>query len=164
MSCAHKRARIFHIHHRALYEAIGEPHSRFRETCPRSDRAIAVLDDAGCSLVELRLTLAGYRSEGEKVTHFTTVPGRPPSSADELSQRLTFGDGAATTVRYFSSTSCLIAVTDAERRTHVFAYLVVRSAPVDFRSFPRISHSELLQERFHVWTVAPAPPAAFHPA
>jgi hypothetical protein len=28
--CAHNRARVFHVRHRAIYEAIGEPDSRLR--------------------------------------------------------------------------------------------------------------------------------------
>ncbi|WP_157899691.1 hypothetical protein [Luteitalea pratensis] len=30
----HARARLYHIHHRRLYTAIGEPHSRFRKPLP----------------------------------------------------------------------------------------------------------------------------------
>ena len=28
--CLHSRARVFHLQHRGLYEAVGEPHSSFR--------------------------------------------------------------------------------------------------------------------------------------
>src|SRR5919201_5770496 len=32
--CIHNRARLYHVHHKPLYHAIGEPDSRFRRAVP----------------------------------------------------------------------------------------------------------------------------------
>jgi hypothetical protein len=42
----HARARLYHIHHRRLYTAIGEPHSRFRKPLPagRAMERLMILD------------------------------------------------------------------------------------------------------------------------
>lgn len=37
--CIHNRARLYHIHHRPLYHAIGEPHSRYRRAVPARSAA-----------------------------------------------------------------------------------------------------------------------------
>jgi hypothetical protein len=37
--CIHNRARLYHIHHRPLYHAIGEPGSRYRRTVPARSAA-----------------------------------------------------------------------------------------------------------------------------
>ncbi len=44
--CSHNRARIFHVRHRALYEAIGEPDSRLRRppAVPRALERLMLLD------------------------------------------------------------------------------------------------------------------------
>ena len=44
--CAHNRARIYHLRHRDLYAAIGEPESRLRRppTVPRGLERLMVLD------------------------------------------------------------------------------------------------------------------------
>jgi hypothetical protein len=34
--CVHNRARLYHVHHRALYRAIGEASSRYRRRCRRA--------------------------------------------------------------------------------------------------------------------------------
>lgn len=143
-ACAHKRARIFHVHHRALYEAIGEPHSRFRKPTPigpaihRLMLLDAVLASPG---------MAWLATERDKLAHFTLLLG--DRLRREEYPRLTFGAGAAMTARYFPDK--LPIGCDAERRTHVFAYLVVRSVPVDFRSFLH-RHAELFWA-LPEWTV-----------
>lgn len=143
-ACAHKRARIFHIHHRALYEAIGEPHSRFRKPTPIGPaiQRLMLLD-----AVLANPALTWLATEGDKLAHFTLLL-HDRLRRDEY-PRLTFGDGAATTVRYFPDK--LPIGHDADHRTHVFTYLVVRSVPVDFRAFLH-RHSDLLQA-LPVWTV-----------
>ena len=44
--CRHNRARLFHVHHKPLYRAIGEPESRFRRPVParRAVERLMVLD------------------------------------------------------------------------------------------------------------------------
>jgi hypothetical protein len=38
-NCIHNRARLYHVHHKALYHAIGEPDSRFRRAVPARSAA-----------------------------------------------------------------------------------------------------------------------------
>src|SRR5918995_5525125 len=44
--CAHSRGRVYHVRHRAIYEAIGEPESRFRRppSVPRALERLMLLD------------------------------------------------------------------------------------------------------------------------
>jgi hypothetical protein len=37
--CIHNRARIYHVHHKPLYQAMGEPDSRFRRAVPARSAA-----------------------------------------------------------------------------------------------------------------------------
>jgi hypothetical protein len=46
--CLHNRARLFHVQHRGLYDAIGDPHSPTSSAGVRSPRARAA-DASGCS-------------------------------------------------------------------------------------------------------------------
>jgi hypothetical protein len=130
-------ARVYHIQHRPFYTAIGEPHSRFRRPASigRAIERLMILDH-----VLGHPDTVWLSTEGEKVTHFTTVLGTS-FERRELPQ-LTFGEGERRTIRYFPY-KLPIAVAD-EGRSHLFAYLVVRSAPVDFRSFLR-QHAELFR-------------------
>ncbi len=34
-ACVHNRALLYHVHHKPLYHAIGDPESRYRGRCPR---------------------------------------------------------------------------------------------------------------------------------
>src|SRR5882672_6415653 len=44
--CGHHRARLFHIHHKPLYRAVGEPDNRHRRptTLPRAIERLMILD------------------------------------------------------------------------------------------------------------------------
>ena len=44
--CAHNRGRVYHVRHRAIYEAIGQPHSRLRRPpgVPRALERLMLLD------------------------------------------------------------------------------------------------------------------------
>jgi hypothetical protein len=44
--CAHNRGRVYHVRHRAIYEAIGEPDSRLRRPpgVPRALERLMLLD------------------------------------------------------------------------------------------------------------------------
>ena len=142
--CAHKRARIFHVHHRALYEAIGEPHNRFRKPTPigQAIERLMVLDAVLASP-----DVAWLATERDKLAHFTLLL-RTQLQRDEL-PHLTFGGGDHATVRYFPD-KLPIGVTD-EGREHIFTYLVTRAAPVDFRAFLQ-RHAELLRA-LPAWTI-----------
>lgn len=142
--CLHKRARIFHIHHRGLYEAIGEPHNRFRKPTPigRAIERLMLLD-----AVLATHDLTWLATERDKLAHFTVLLGTR-LRREEL-PHLTFGQGEKITVRHFPDK--FPVGRDPDGRTHVFVYLVTRAAPVDFRAFLH-RHAELLRA-LPRWTV-----------
>jgi hypothetical protein len=134
---AHSRARIFHLQSRPLYAAIGEPHSRFRKptTLGRAVERLMVLDHVLTSK-----QIVWLASERDKLAHFTLRLGT--SFEREDLPHLSFGIGERTSVRYFPY-KLPIGVADGGRM-HVFAYLVTRELPIDFRGFLQ-QHAELLR-------------------
>ena len=66
--CAHKRARIYHLRHRALYDSIGEPHSRLRKpvALPRAVERLMILDT-----VLADASLRWLATEREKLEYFS---------------------------------------------------------------------------------------------
>jgi hypothetical protein len=115
-TCAHKRARIFHLQHRALYDAIGEPHSRFRKPTPigvaieRMMLLDAVLISSGVSWLA---------SERDKLAHFCGLL-RARLDQEEF-PHITFGNGVRTCVRYFPDKLPIGVV--GQGREHIFGYL-----------------------------------------
>jgi hypothetical protein len=142
--CAHGRARIFHVHRRGLYEAIGERDSRFRRPTPiaRAVERLMVLD-----AVLARRDMTWLATECDKLAHFTLLL-KSRLNPDEL-PHLMFGDGASKTVRYFPD-KLPIGVAQSGG-AHLFAYLVNRSVPVDFRPFLR-RHAALFRA-LPRWTI-----------
>ncbi len=142
--CAHGRARIFHVHRRSLYEAIGEPDSRLRRPTPiaRAVERLMVLDTVLASS-----DMTWLATERDKLAHFSLLL-KSRVDREELPQ-LTFGRGAAKTIRYFPDRQPIGVAADG--RTHVFTYLVNRDVPVDFRPFLR-RHAALLRG-LPRWTV-----------
>ena len=141
---AHKRSRLFHLHHRGLYNAIGEPDNRFRRPTPlpRAVERLMLLDAVLAST-----NITWLATEGEKLTHFTLLlHGRV--DRNEL-PHLVFGTDSARTVRYFPDKLPIGMHKDG--RTHVFTYLMNRSTPVDFRPFLH-RHAELFRA-LPRWTV-----------
>ena len=135
--CKHNRARIYHVHHRALYEAIGEPHSRLRKplALARAVENVMILD-----AVIARPEVTWLATEREKVEHFALRVG-------ELLHReefphLDFGDAGSTTTRFFPDR--LPIGVDPDHHGHLFLYLVTRRVPVDFRPFLQ-RHADLLR-------------------
>ena len=93
-NCARKRARIYHVRHRELYEAIGDAESRLRRppTVPRALERIMLLD-----VVLKEPDLVWLASSEEKMTHvsaFTAI------AKDSLPQ-MTTPQGSYEPVRYF---------------------------------------------------------------
>lgn len=123
---AHRGAHLFHVHHKRLYAAMGEPHNRHRKpaTLARTVERLMVLDAV---LADRDLRWLG--TEREKVEHFQTTT---TLRLNEL-PHLTFGSGERTTTRYFPD-KLPIGVSGDGRR-HVFLYLINRATPVDFRAF-----------------------------
>lgn len=136
--CTHNRARLYHIHHKRLYRACGEPNNRHRRPTflGRAVERLMLLD-----VVLAHPDLTWLATEGDKLAHFTAqLGGGLPRDAYP---HLTFGEGTATTVRYFPD-KFPIAI-DAEARTPVFCYLVVDPTQTyDVRAFLH-RHAELLR-------------------
>jgi hypothetical protein len=134
-ACHHNRARLFHVHHKPLYAAIGEPDNRHRKptSLPRAIERLMVLDavlaDRG------RTWLA---TEQDKLAHFLLTHR---ISREDLPS-LTFRSGEAETVRYFPDK--LPVGVEADGSIHTFIYVVTRPGPVDFRAFLE-RHAELLR-------------------
>jgi hypothetical protein len=138
------RSRIFHVHHKPLYAAIGEPDNRHRKPTPmaRAIERLMILDGV---LADPTLTWLG--AEREKRRYFIGKLGTKLEMHEY--PRLVFGTPAKTTVRYFPDK--LPIGVDADRRRHVFLYLPTSSAPMDFRLF-LLRHADL----FHAlgdWTI-----------
>lgn len=135
--CAHKRARIYHLRHRALYDSVGEPNSRLRKpvALPRALERLMILD-----AVLDAPSLLWLASEREKVEHFSMTLGQVLRR--EEFPRLVFGEGIRRTVRYFPDRLPIGVAPDG--RGYVFAFLITRPGPVDFRAFLQ-RHAELLR-------------------
>ena len=117
------RGRMFHVHYKPLWAAIGEPDNRFRKPTAQGrmiERVMlldAVLDDR-------EFTWLGPSMD--KRRHFIRHLG------DRLELRdyphLLFGDGPEKTVRYFPDKLPIGMQPNAD--THVFVYLVTRPSPM----------------------------------
>jgi len=138
------RGRMFHVHYKPLWAAIGEPDNRFRKPTAQGrmiERVMlldAVLDDRD-------FTWLGPSTD--KRRHFIR------HLEDRLETRdyphLLFGDGPTKAVRYFPDK--LPIGVQPYAHPHVFVYLVTRPSPMDFRLF-LLRHTALLHVVFR-WTV-----------
>ena len=137
--CGHNRARLYHFHHKPMYEAIGEPDNRHRRPLPlsRAVERLMVLD-----AVLGQRDLQWLATEREKVAYFTTVQRVPLADLPSL----TFSSDAGQTVRRFTD-KLPIGIGD-DGRTYVFLYLVTRPLPADFRMF--------LERHAELWRALPA--------
>ncbi len=141
-SCGHNRARLFHIHYKPFYCAIGEPNNRHRKpmTPARAVERLMILDAV---LAERERTWLA--TEHEKLTHFTLTHRIPRRDLPVL----TFRADDAETARYFPDK--LPIGVDRASGAYTFLYLVTRDLPVDFRAFLE-RHAELLRA-LPRWTV-----------
>jgi hypothetical protein len=142
--CGHNTARLYHIHHKPLYEAIGEPDNRHRKpiALPRAVERLMLLD---AILAERRVQWLA--TEQDKVAHFMLTRQVPRRDLPTLVFRA--DNCGSETVRYFPDK--LPIGLGPDRRTHIFMYLVTRPLPVDFRMFLE-RHAELLRA-LPEWTV-----------
>jgi hypothetical protein len=140
--CRHNTARLYHIQHKRLYAAIGEPDNRHRKPVAfaRAVERLMVLDAVLAD--RDRVWLA---TESDKLAHFTVHHRIPRHDLPSL----TYRTEDAETIRYFPD-KLPIAI-ETEDRGHLFLYLITRLAPVDFRAFLE-RHVELLRA-LPAWTV-----------
>ncbi len=141
------RGRLYHVHYKPLYRAIGEPDNRHRKsaTLGRFVERLMVLDAV---LDETSCTWLG--AERDKRSHFILARS---SGAERLRDqdlpRLVFGDGDDQTVRYFPDKMPIGVPREGWR--YVFLYLMTREAPDDFRVFLH-RHRELLSTLYE-WSI-----------
>ena len=140
--CGHNTARLYHVHHKPLYAAIGEPDNRYRRPVPLA-RAVErlMLLDAVLGDRDLRW----LATEQEKVEYFTLTHRVPRADLPAL----TFRSRTSQTSRYFPDKLPIGIGEDG--RTFVLVYLVTRPVPVDFRMFLE-RHAELLRA-LPAWTL-----------
>jgi hypothetical protein len=138
------RTRIFHVHHKPLYAAIGEPDNRNRRrvTIDRALERLMILDGV---LGDRSVTWLG--SEREKRRYFKDR--LDDHLRDDEYPRLVFGKRPNVTVRYFPDK--LPIGYDGDHRRHVFMYLARSPSPMDFRVFI-LRHVELLNA-LGFWTI-----------
>jgi hypothetical protein len=144
--CAHNRARVFHVRHRAMYEAIGEPDSRLRRppSVPRALERLMLLDAILAHPESIWLS-----SSAEKVERFSTR-GVPLDAMPHLVIRR----GGQQLRRYFPD-RLPIGVTPSGPA--VFIYMAADPMRDDFRDFLQ-RHAALL-ERLPLWTICIVVPA-----
>lgn len=143
-AAVHARARLYHIHHRRLYTAIGQPHSRFRKPLPagRAMERLMILD-----AVLDQPTIAWLATERDKWDHFMRAFGT--SLTIEWLPQLRFGTPPHVTVRYFPDRQPIGVVEAGEAYT--FLYLATKPSTVDLHAFLQ-RHAELLRT-IRRWTV-----------
>lgn len=139
--CLHNRALVYHVHHRPLYSAIGQPQSRLRRPVPAASvMPRLMLLDAVLEAPEVTWLAADH----DKFEHFTTRAGIPRESLPQQASRA----GGAASSRLFPD-ALPIGVEAASRA--MFIYPVTRSSLVDFRPFVRRHHALLAALR--AWTI-----------
>jgi len=119
------RGRFYHVHHKTLYRAIGEPDNRNRKplTFAAAVERLMLLDAV---LAEPQLTWLG--SAHDKLSYFSD---RASELRFEELPHLSFGQPKV--IRHFPDKLPIGVHRDG--RPEVFVYLVTRSSPVDFRAF-----------------------------
>jgi len=141
---AQQRARVFHVHHKPLYAAIGETDNRNRKPIPlgRAIERLMILDGV---LADPTVTWLG--AEREKRRYFIRRLG----TSLEMHEypQLVFGTPPKTTVRYFPDK--LPIGVDPDSRRHVFIYLPTSLAAMDYRLF-LLRHADLFHALGH-WTI-----------
>jgi hypothetical protein len=138
------RGRMFHVHYKPLWAAIGEPDNRFRKAAAPGrmiERVMlldAVLDATTCAWLGPAI---------DKRRHFM----RHLESRLEAREypHLTFGDGPERTVRYFPDKFPIAVLPELD--SHAFVYLVTHPSPMDFRLF-LLRHVALFRALFR-WTI-----------
>ena len=142
--CSHNRARIFHVRHRALYEAIGEPDSRLRRppAVPRALERLMLLD----AILE-NPQIVWLSTPEEKVAHLTTLTAISPEHLPHVAVA-TAGDGDERQLRLFPDR--LPVGIHPEGRV-VLVYLVSDPLHEDLRGFLQ-RHAAMLS-RLPAWTL-----------
>jgi hypothetical protein len=146
------RGRLFHVHYKPLYAAIGQADNRLRKPMPlgRMVERVMLLDAV---LADRSFTWLG--TEFDKRSYFVRqLQGRVEPKEFP---RLTFGAGPTRTYRYFPDK--LPIGIERYRTEHVFLYLITSPVPMDFRLF-LLRHAEIIRPLIR-WTIRVLVPAPF---
>jgi hypothetical protein len=150
-----RRGRLYHVHHKPLYEAIGLTDDRNRRlnSIGRMVERVMILDavlgDHRCwwlSPAEDKRTFFGARETGLR---------------DEEYPHISFGTDRAKIIRCFPD-KLPIGIDKGDTSRFVFLYLVTRRIPIDFRPFLIRHHTLFLN--LHTWTVRLLVPRRFRKA
>jgi hypothetical protein len=144
--CAHSRGRLYHVRHRAIYEAIGEADSRLRRPpgVPRALERLMLLD----AILENPESI-WMSSSAEKVEYLSSR-GVPLDDAPHLVIR----QGDQQRVRYFPDR---LPIGVHPSGHVVFVYVHADPLRDEFRDFLQ-RHAQLL-ERLPAWTIRIVVPA-----
>lgn len=145
------RGRLFHVHYKPLYEAIGEANNRHRRPAS-TGRFVERLMLLDVVLADRAHSWLG--TERDKVAYFDDA------FEDDwrlFYPQLKFGKGREKTIRYFPD-KLPIGVAHQDGR-HLFPYLVTHWVPSDFRAF-LVRHAELLRI-VDEWTIRILVPRRF---
>ncbi len=151
-----RRGRLYHLHHKPLYEAIGLPDNRNRRlrTIGRIVERVMILDAV---LGDHRCWWLNPECDKRVFFDLTQQTGLRPEDYPHIA----FGAGRAKMIRCFPD-KVPIGIRKDDTSRLVFLCLVNRRVPVDFRQF-LIRHAELF--RFlHQWTVRLLLPRRFRKA
>lgn len=148
--CARKGSHVYHLHHKALYRAVGEPDSRYRRraSVERAIERLMVLD-----AVLMKSEVTWLATEREKVTYCR----QDRKLSEEDLPRLIFEGGGSRTVRYFPD-KLPLGLSDASDEVAIL-YLVTEPTARLFRTFLE-AHRALLQ-RLSRWRLLLVVPRVF---
>src|SRR5580704_16323647 len=92
--CRHNRARIYHVHQKALYRAVGQAESRLRRplTLDHAIQRLMILD-----AIVTSPDVVGLGTAEEKAAHLTALAAINPADLPHV----TVGEGDKRTIRYF---------------------------------------------------------------
>ena len=145
--CWQGSARVYHVHNKGLYRAVGEPDNRHRRptTVGRAIERLMVLDAVLADPATRWLA-----TESEKLAHFRQARNLDATDLPSVA----FGPQQET-VRYFPHKLPIGVLADGDRT--VFLYLATESTGREFAAFLE-AHRRLLQ-RLHRWTIRLCLPA-----
>jgi hypothetical protein len=140
-SCWRRGGAFYHVHHKSLYQAIGEPDNRHRRaiTISRAAERLMLLD-----VVLAHPDVRWLATDREKLDYFTK---ERLLEANDL-PHVTFGKGANTATRYFTDK---LPIARARGDLVVFVYLVTSTDTRDFQRFLSAHHT--LLRRLSSWTL-----------
>ena len=151
-----RRGRLYHVHHKPLYEAISQADNRNRRvrTLGRMVERVMILDAV---LGDRRCWWLSPEADKRRFFGLKRESWLQPEDYPHIA----FGSGRQRTIRCFPD-KVPIGIEKDHTDHVVFLYFVNRRLPVDFRQF-LIRHAELF--RFlHTWTVRLLVPRRFRKA